>query len=331
MKKNILFRTSGGTAKKKQLGLGHVFRCKNFAEYLNSHNLHFLIEDFGGSKDVLMKRKYKIKILPKNLDYNTDIKLTTDYIKKNKIDLIIIDNYNIKPKYVKKIKKFAKTVVISDLTKIDIPSDILINGYIGFENKIFNNKYGTKCFFGPSYQILNKKFLDIQKLKKPAIKLLVTFGGFDENNLASMIIHCLKKFEPKFKTKIISGPASIDKNLMKIDKKFSRKVKIIKQTNNMSKEILNCKYGICSGGITSYEFASLGKPIAIICQNYHQIKTASKWESKGFAKNLGIANKNTPKKIYRFLENIEKNSLKSNTTKINVGNGIYQILREVLC
>ena len=98
----------------------------------------------------------------------------------------------------------------------------------------------------------------------------------------------------------------------------------------MSKEISNCMYGICSGGITSYEFAACGKPFAIICQNDHQVMTASKWESKGFAKNLGLANKNTPKKIYEFLENIDKNSLKRSKTKINVGNGINQILREVL-
>ena len=46
----ILFRTSGGAAHGKQLGLGHIFRCINLAIELHNCEIFFLIEDFGGVK-----------------------------------------------------------------------------------------------------------------------------------------------------------------------------------------------------------------------------------------------------------------------------------------
>ena len=42
----ILFRTSGGRIQKKELGLGHIYRCINLSKEISSHDLTFLIEDF---------------------------------------------------------------------------------------------------------------------------------------------------------------------------------------------------------------------------------------------------------------------------------------------
>ncbi len=40
--------------------------------------------------------------------------------------------------------------------KIDFPSHIVVNGFIGLPNKIQLNKYNSKCLVGSSYQILSK-------------------------------------------------------------------------------------------------------------------------------------------------------------------------------
>ena len=65
----------------------------------------------------------------------------------------------------------------------------------------------------------------------------------------------------------------------------------------MFQEIKKSQFGICSGGITTYEFAAIGIPFAIICQNRHQTVTAKKWEKVYGAINLGMPNKNTHKKV----------------------------------
>lgn len=69
------------------------------------------------------------------------------------------------------------------------------------------------------------------------------------------------------------------------------------------------KFGICSGGITSYEFACRRIPFAMVCQVKHQLITAREWERKGIASNMGIINKKTKKKIEIFLKSILENKI----------------------
>jgi len=64
-----------------------------------------------------------------------------------------------------------------------------------------------------------------------------------------------------------------------------------------SKSISEARFGLCAGGITSYEFACLNVPFAIICQVKHQLITAKEWEKQEIARNLGLLTKNTPKKL----------------------------------
>ena len=87
----------------------------------------------------------------------------------------------------------------------------------------------------------------------------------------------------------------------------------------MKKEISNAEFGICGGGITTYEFASMGVPFAIICQYKHQLKTARAWKRKKIALNFGFANHTIDSKIQCFLSNITNNKiqLKSKSTIVD--------------
>ena len=330
----ILFRTSGGTASKMELGLGHVYRCLNLANHFKKQNIFFLMEDYGGIKKVINQKTEKnITILKKNIGTDKDIKKTINVIQEKKIDIIIIDKFNLKLQYLQKIRPYAKTVVISDLNKINFNCDLVINGFIGFKNRIVKNIYGSRCLLGPKYQILNHKFSKKNFRVQKKYDLLVTVGGFDEKNITAIILESIIKFKPKLKTKIILGPAT--KNNARINtlkKSKPKNIQLVEMTKNMDKEILNSKYGICSGGITTYEFAAFGVPFAIICQVRHQLQTAKQWESKGFALNLGQLSAKTPKKIEKIFKIIQKDGLKKQKKlKINVdGFGGKRVSNEIL-
>ena len=51
----ILFRTSGGSNPKNELGMGHIYRCINLSTQLKPHKIIFLIEDFGSVTKALRK------------------------------------------------------------------------------------------------------------------------------------------------------------------------------------------------------------------------------------------------------------------------------------
>jgi UDP-2,4-diacetamido-2,4,6-trideoxy-beta-L-altropyranose hydrolase len=328
---NILFRTAGGSARGKQLGLGHIFRCISLAKKFQKHNIYFLIEDYGKAKKIIKENGFKkISVMERGIKVDKESKIIKNYIKKEKIDIVIIDKFPIKRTVLKNIKKFTKVVVISDLKKIEFDVDLIINGFIGFKNKPFKNRFGTRCLIGPKYQILDKIKSKNYSQKDKKIDILASFGGYDENKIGELFLKIIgKNKHKKIKTKLILGPSTIifSKRKLKIN---TQNCKIMRSTKNMLKEMSNCKYGLCSGGLTTYEFASLNIPFGIISQNHHQTITAKEWKKKGTAVNLGLINKNTHKKIEFFLDLVMNKKLKRQKKIICDGLGTKRVVNEIL-
>ena len=331
----ILFRISGGRARNKEYGLGHIYHAMNLAPKFKSAEIFFLVEDYGKAIDLLRRYNFKnLFSLKKGLGVKSDINQTKKFVKKRNIDiLIVIKHDSITKTYAKSMCKYIKTVVISDVKKIDYKADLVINGFIGFENNISRNKFGTKCLLGPKYQILNKKYESTNNQNRKKYLILATFGGFDEQNIVEILCQELENSLDKIKVKIILGHATSKSKLVKrVESKFTNNLEIINETRNLKKEILNSRFGICAGGITTYEFASLGVPFAIICQYKHQLATAKEWEKKGIAFNLGFPNKKTKIRIQKFIKYVirknKKNRLKSKS--IVDGFGAKRVSREIL-
>jgi len=331
---NILFRLSGGQAFKKELGTGHVFRAMHLAYQLKPNHIFFLVEDYGTVRKILLSHGFKnIFSLKKEINLDCDVTETKKIIKKKKIDILIVDkfDYNTK-KYVKLMHKLIKTVVVPDVDKIDYDADLIANGFIGFENKITYNRYGTKCLLGPKYQILNKKFEKNNTNYKKKYMILATFGGFDEHGIVDILCTELEKNLDKITVKIILGAATKkSKNMKFLESKYPKRLQIIQETKNMKKEISHAEFGICSGGITTYEFTTLGIPFVIICQYKHQLKTAREWQKRNIALNFGLPNKQTRSKIQNLIKKLAKNKIPVKTNKSIVdGLGAKRIAHEIL-
>ena len=302
--------------------MGHITRCMNLSKNIKNCKINFIIEDFGGAtkflKDEGIKNIFTIK---PNISIFDELKYIEKIIYTKKIDLIIIDKYDLKINYCKKIKKMTKLVILTDLFKIDFPADLVVNGFIGFKNKYIKNKYGTTCILGPKFQILNKNFEKKHESSKK-YDLLVTFGGFDENNIIENVLNVLSKFPKQIKTKIILGPATIKtKKIEKLERRCKKSAFIIKQTSNMFNEINSSRFGLCAGGITTYEFAAKKVPFGVISQVQHQVLTAKEWEKQKIGRNLGKINNHTNKKIEKFLNDILNNNISSNPRK-NIVDGL---------
>jgi spore coat polysaccharide biosynthesis predicted glycosyltransferase SpsG len=324
---NILIRTSGGPALGRQLGLGHVYRCINLAQHFIKHNIIFLIEDFGGVKLLLEKKGFtNIFVLRKNIDVKSDIVKTKKIIEFEQIDLAIIDFYNVKKRYLNAISKKTKTVLITDLWNYDYPVHLVINGFVGFKNQDIINNYGAKCLLGPKYQILNKNFAKQCPPTGKKFDLLITFGGTDEKNIASKIIPLIQKYD-SIKTQLIVNQS----NFKKLSKTIYKNIKITTNVKNMHKAIQLAKCGLCTGGLTTYEFVSTGVPFAVICDEKHQLITAKEWEKRKMAINLGLFANHSMYKIEKLLLMIKQNKLNLVTNnKIVDGNGSKRIFCHIL-
>ena len=328
----ILFRVSGGKSNNRELGMGHIYRCLNLASNFKKGNVFFAIEDFGGVKEVIIKRNFqKIFYLKKNTNLKNDLYDMINIIKKNNIDVIVVDIYKIQQSYLNVLRKYAKLVVISDLEKINFSADLVVNGFVGFKNSIKQNKFNSKCLLGPKYQILDRRFEKIKVKNLNKQKILITFGGYDENNITEKLYEILQNFTNNVDIKIILGPATKKtKKIKQFEKEHKKNIKIITKTNNMPKEISQASFGICAGGLTTYEFAAANIPMAIICQYKHQLKTANEWEKQQMAINLGLNKKNIDIKIIKLLEKIYSKKIKKTKKKIIDGYGSKRVSKEIL-
>ena len=333
-KLRILFRTSGGRAIGKELGLGHLYRCLNLAETLKKNELFFLVEDYGGIRKVLDKYCIgNVFFLRKNTELRADISKTISIVKEKKIDVLIVDIYNVRHQYLRSLKQYTKVVFLSDLHRIDFPAHLVVNGFVGYRNRIVKNKYGARCVLGPRFQILNEGFAKKNHVRK-TYKLLCTFGGFDEYNIVKIVIEQLLKLPNRIKTRVILGPSTPKSmELFKLCRRYGKDLSLVKHTDNMKKEICSSEFGMCSGGISSYEFASQGIRFAIICQVKHQLITAMEWQRKHVAINLGlIHDRNTKQKVVQLLSELTENRLpyrKSRKSYVD-GLGSIRVVREIL-
>ena len=135
-----------------------------------------------------------------------------------------------------------------------------------------------------------------------------------------------------FRIKIILGP-STKKNseLTRLVRKYKKNMTILQKVPNMRKEISETKFAFCGGGITTYEFALMQVPFAIICQYPHQLITSKEWEKLGIALNLGKLTNSTPKKIQNIVNNLEKTTKKLKTNRSYVdGLGSKRIKKEII-
>ena len=328
----ILFRTSGGSAKNRELGTGHIFRTINLSKKFEKDKKIFLIEDYGGVKKILQNNNISnIKFLKPDLSAKEDFEKTLKVIKKEKIDFVVIDKIFTSKMYLKKLKKEIFTIYITDQFDYEFPANIVVNGFIGLNNEIKINKYDSKCLIGPSFQILSNKYEKRSKFNKKN-DLLITFGGYDANNIFENFCTILPNFLRKMKIKIILGPITKKPKCLEIiEKEFKNKLEIIQYTNNLKKEISQSKLGLCSGGITTYEFATLKIPFGIISQYKHQKITASEWEKLGYAINLFQNDKKIMSRTEEFLNNFLENKMNFKLSKKSIdGNGAKRVKNEIL-
>ena len=330
---NILIRTAGGRGRGKEIGLGHIYRVINLSRELKNNRIYFSLEDFGGAKEILKKNGYnKIETITNEIKVEEDFENTKLQIKKWKIDIIIIDRYKISKSYVKKLSKIIKVVIISDLLDLNFKADLIVNGFIGFKNQIMKNKLNSKLMMGPNFQIVNKEFSKMGKRKKKKWDVLISFGGYDEKNIMKIVLKILPDYLDNLKFKIILGPIAKKNNeLNNLERKYPKNIQIKNSVKNMAKEMSTSKYGLSTGGLTTYEFSCMKIPIGIICDDNHQKITAKQWEKLGFARNLGVFNKNSESKIRKFFDEIINEQINaSNNGKIIDGLGSKRIASEIL-
>jgi UDP-2,4-diacetamido-2,4,6-trideoxy-beta-L-altropyranose hydrolase len=329
---NIGFRVDSST----RIGLGHLSRCIFIAEKLKRKNKIFFISRnlpgnmFSQVKDkfslVKLKRIKGYKFTKKAHDLLNNLGIlekkdyleTLSYIKKYKIDVLIIDHYSITQIYKKLIKKSIKyLIVIDDFINKKHFADLYINN--NFLNtkekkKIKNLNPKSRLALGSEYLLLNQKFNILKqrvKVRKKIKRILVFFGSIDPSSETEKAIEALKKI-PDIEVIIITTKSNPRiKNLIKIVNE-EEKFKIFTDINNYKFGLLMLASDIAIGscGVNLLERLYLGLPSLVISTAKNQITSSLNLKKKKLIKYLGDRNNVSQNDIYGqivyFLNNTKK-------------------------
>lgn len=312
----IAFRVDASST----IGNGHLMRCLTLAHQLSNptNKIYFICRAF--SEEMLTHITffgYSVLILPigsvsvvkeKTATWlsdsqENDASKTIEVIKKLAfIDLMIVDSYAIDFTWHNLVQPYYNSLmVIDDLANRQHLCDILLDQTYHCEQVSYLPLVPKKCKFllGEEFILLRGEFRKlrletIKKRKSPppsSIKLLITMGGTDPDNLNGIALNAVHKLKIKYpKLSVIIVLSANAPHLLTIQKLIASfswiSLKI--DVNNIAELMKDAHLAIGESGSTSWERCCLGLPTLTIISADNQKKMDTVLACLGATKSLGL-------------------------------------------
>lgn len=320
-KKKIVFRVEGYS----EIGLGHIYRTLLLAYNLIEHTVEFILS----SKSDLGIRKIQESFFPyKIIDSDEEF---IDYVKKEKVDIVIHDILNTDIDYMKSIKETGiKIINFEDLGPGSQYADILINDLYEKQETVKNQYWGKDYFCLRDEFLLTPPSAFNEKVKE----VLIIFGGTDPNNLtlkAFKAIDDINGFPEINYTFILGlGYKNKDQFLEIVKKGTSKKIHVMQDVKYISEYMRKADIAISSQGRTMFELASMQVPTILIAQNERELLHTFGSLENGFI-NLGLGKDlkaQTLKETLLWLYNSPqiRKQMKERMEKIDLKSGLKRVL-----
>ena len=280
MSSSVTIWTEGGPS----IGMGHISRSLNLADHLRGVGLDvdFFLNGEAAASMAVKGRGYSFSVhdLAGNdgvdeagevvvIDTKRDVSMLARSLRASGRRVLLIDN-------------FTSACEVAD--KVIIPSPLYVPA--GDDN--------LNTLFGSDYTMIGSNFV---REGGPApshslpLKVLITMGGADPNNITELCFKALYGMEGVEAT-IVIGPASNLGNLVRRieGEKGECNIKTVSGVRDLAPYMGSSHIGITALGITIFEFAVMGIP-SIVLGNYE--------EDRGDLERLGDLGIGTPLGYYK--------------------------------
>ncbi len=272
----ILFRADSSST----IGTGHIMRDLVLAkrEFKND-NVIFAVRDLEGNINYkITEDGYKIEILKSN-----NIEELNQVIKKYKIDMIVIDHYEIDYNYEKQLSILNSklSIMILDDTYEKHYCDILLNHNIYADESRYKDLVPSHCEIrcGEKYTLIRDEFKHEKKIKREKIyDIFIAMGGADTVNLNIKLL----KLIPDDK-KIVITTTTANKNLedLKNYVKYKKNIFLQINSNQIARLMNESRFCIITPSVISQEALFLNKKFLAIQTASNQKEIANYLKDKG--------------------------------------------------
>jgi spore coat polysaccharide biosynthesis predicted glycosyltransferase SpsG len=331
-KPKLLIIGKGG----KKEGMGHLVRIGTLVETFTSNYLITVLVKQDRFGEFFFKQKgINCFTYQDNRGLYLFLEKTT---RTGKYAAIIIDIYRISINVIKRIENYCDFLVNFDdmQRRVQYPIDGVFlcpqepfNREIEFRGPTVVAK-GTDFF--PLRQIF-ARYRQQHRFKKKVNNIGIILGGVPSKTYTLQLIRLLDQFLDK--TVNLHAVMGYDPGELS-SHRFSSRVHIGKNIDNMAAFITEMDVGIIAGGFIKFEFMCIGTPFLLVSLCAHQQELARKFASNGYGVYLGeiknlIAN---PGKFQRKIESFLSNEtlrveMFENSRQLVDGQGSVRILEMV--
>ncbi|MBQ3544336.1 MAG: UDP-2,4-diacetamido-2,4,6-trideoxy-beta-L-altropyranose hydrolase [Lachnospiraceae bacterium] len=294
-----------------KIAMGHLMRCLSIAKSLRKKGEEVVfISSESNIKDVVCKENFNFIALNNRYDdKESEIEQLLEIIRLSKIEIILLDSYEVTELYMQKLYTSVKIVYIDDLNLFKYSADVIVNYTYNANSSIYEKwKYSneTQFYFGIKYIPLRSEFgFECIDFNDEVSNIFLTTGGTDNYD---MIISILKQLRKK-ELHNININVVVGKFYNKIDelrKMESDSIRIYQNISNMYEIMKQNDIAISAGGTTVAELCSIGIPTIAFSIADNQMEGVKAYSEDGIIIYAGDVRENKGEVISNIVHNVEK-------------------------
>lgn len=305
--------------------MGHLSRCVTIAKALEGMgtSVHFLVNNDPAV--VKMLKDEGIFHLTYPIEGLNPMCLTGK--------VVVIDTKKDVREQVKSLKEDGRKVVLIDNYSAKGLADDIAVPYASLKGREVD--YGFSA--GREFIIIGRNFLNakigLNKTYSLPLKVLVTMGGADPNNITEKIIRSLLPLKNIEVTAVIGPAAKVSEEFEQMVKD-ERNIKVLRDVKDLSPLMLQAHVAFTAVGITIYELAYLGVP-SILIANYREDRfDLEEMESLKASLSLGfhaeVSEDDIRGAVKIFINDpIKWKAMSESALKVSDGQGAFRIARKI--
>ncbi len=285
---NILFRADAG----EEIGSGHLMRCLGLAQYLRDEGASCSLLTTGKEEPAVARwRGEEINVQEHRTKCGSpeDAAATLAAAAAIGAQWIVADGYDFDIAWQRVAKEGgAGLLCFDDLGGAPFAADVVVNQNPGAQDLSYDMEDGGRVLSGPDYVVLRRELRHLKReTSSGAPRLLVTFGGYDLDNLALAAMRELAGLEAPFTATVIcavdaEGLAEAQAFAASHSDRFH-----VTPPTDIVPLMATTDLALCAAGTTALELASLGIPMVLVTVADNQEPGAAALDRTGCARLAG--------------------------------------------
>lgn len=308
----ILIRADASAA----IGTGHVMRCLALAQAWEAAGGRVAFAMSEGTDAVQSRLLVEgCDVLPVSAPSGTtnDLRQTIALVKERNCDWAVVDGYQFGAEYQRGLKaENIKTLFLDDCGHAQrYFADFVLNQNVSATRALYTDRDpNTQLLLGTRYCLLRREFSSWREWRRRVSpggrRVLVTMGGSDPENLSSRLIDSLSvvPVDDLEVLVVMGGSSSAALRLEELPESPGKKVRVLRDVNNIGELMAWADVAISSAGSTCWELCLLGLPSLLIDVAENQKPIAKELNRRGCAIHLGGAHEFNDAQLATQLEQL---------------------------